>query len=64
MKAAVMAPNELVTPIIIGLRLKAKPAGMAAHNSTTPNKKTPNNDRKYSIRLILLPPLTLFKFNQ
>lgn len=63
-KAAAMAPNELATPIIIGLRLKAKPAGIAAHNSTTPNKKTPNMDKKYSIGLILLPPLILFKFNQ
>lgn len=57
MNAARIAPNELATPIIIGLRLKAKPAGMATHNSTTPNKKTPNMDKKYSIGLILLPPL-------
>ena len=62
--AAKMAPNELATPIIIGLRLKTKPAGTAAHSSTIPNKKTPNMDKKYSIGLILLPPLILFKFNQ
>jgi hypothetical protein len=51
-------------PIIIGLRLKTKPAGTEAHSSTIPNKKTPNMDKKYSIGLILLPPLILFKFNQ
>lgn len=62
--AAVMAPNELAMPIIIGLRLKTKPAGTEAHSSTIPNKKTPNMDKKYSIGLILLPPQIIFKFNQ
>lgn len=62
--AAKMAPNELAKPIIIGLRLKTKPAGTAAHSSITPNKKTPNTDKKYSIGFIIWPPRVIFKFNQ
>jgi hypothetical protein len=64
MKAAAMAPNELATPIMSILRFKANPAGTAIHNSSMPNKKTPNTDIKYSIGLIIWPPKFVFKLNQ
>lgn len=52
MNAEVMAPNELATAVIIGLRLRANPAGIAIHNSSIPSKKTVIIDIKYSKMLI------------
>lgn len=50
-----MAPNELASPIIIGLSFNANPTGIAAHSSSIPSKKTliiDNNDSN-----IFWPPI-------
>jgi hypothetical protein len=48
MNAEHMAPKELARPIIQGFKLRAKPAGMATHNSSIPSKKTLKVDNKNS----------------
>lgn len=47
-----MAPEELASPITKGFNLRAKPAGMAAHNSTIPSKKTLKVDNNSKVKII------------